>query len=161
LPPSQVEVVVHPQSSIHAMVEFSDGSIVAQISATDMRMPIQYAMTYPDRDRAPVPRIDWTQPRTWHFSAPDLGKFPLLRLAYQAQEAGGSAGCTLNAADEVAVEAFLEGRIGFTEIAEVVEDTLARQPGTNAATIGEIIEIDLASRQVARQIVAEKPVKAL
>jgi 1-deoxy-D-xylulose-5-phosphate reductoisomerase len=155
LPPSQVEVVVHPQSSIHAMVEFSDGSIVAQISATDMRMPIQYAMTYPDRDRAPVPRIDWTQPRTWQFSAPDLEKFPLLRLAYQAQEAGGSAGCTLNAADEIAVEAFLDRRIGFTEIAEVVEETLARQPGTNAATIEEIIEIDLASRQAARQIVAE------
>jgi 1-deoxy-D-xylulose-5-phosphate reductoisomerase len=142
------------------MVEFSDGSIVAQISATDMRMPIQYAMTYPDRDRAPVPRIDWTQPRTWQFSAPDLEKFPLLRLAYQAQEAGGSAGCTLNAADEVAVEAFLDRRIGFTEIAEVVEETLARQPGTNAATIEEIIEIDSASRQAARQIVAEKPVKA-
>src|SRR5581483_3561540 len=94
LAPSQVDVVVHPQSSIHAMVEFNDGSIIAQVSATDMRMPIQYAMTYPDRDRAPVPRIDWTQPRTWQFSAPDFAKFPLLRLAYQSLESGGSASCT-------------------------------------------------------------------
>ncbi len=160
LPPSQVDVVVHPQSSIHAMVEFNDGSVVAQISATDMRMPIQYAMTYPDRDRAPVPRIDWTQPRTWQFSAPDLDKFPLLRLAYQSQQAGGSASCTLNAADEIAVEAFLDRRIGFTEIAEVVEETLARQPGAKPATIEEIIEIDSASRQAARQIAAKKSAKA-
>ncbi|HZS54295.1 MAG TPA: 1-deoxy-D-xylulose-5-phosphate reductoisomerase [Bryobacteraceae bacterium] len=156
LAPSQVDVVVHPQSSIHAMVEFNDGSIIAQVSATDMRMPIQYAMTYPDRDRAPVPRIDWTQPRTWQFSAPDFAKFPLLRLAYQSLESGGSASCTLNAADEIAVEAFLDHRIGFTEIAEVVEETLARKPGREATTIEEIIEIDLASRQAAREIVAGK-----
>ncbi|MBV9157531.1 MAG: 1-deoxy-D-xylulose-5-phosphate reductoisomerase, partial [Acidobacteriaceae bacterium] len=160
LPPSQVDVVVHPQSSIHAMVEFNDGSVIAQVSATDMRMPIQYAMTYPDRDRAPVPRIDWTQPRTWNFSAPDFDKFPLLRLAYQAQATGGSASCTLNAADEIAVEAFLGGRIGFTEIAEVVEETLARQPGTKAATIEEIVEIDAVSRQTACEIVGEKQARA-
>jgi 1-deoxy-D-xylulose-5-phosphate reductoisomerase len=160
LPPSQVDVVVHPQSSIHAMVEFNDGSVIAQVSATDMRMPIQYAMTYPARDRAPVPRIDWTQPRTWNFSAPDLDKFPLLRLAYEAQAAGGSAGCTLNAADEVAVQAFLDRRIGFTEIAEVVEETLSRQAGAKAATIEEIIEIDAAGRQTACQIIAAKSARA-
>lgn len=160
LAPSQVDVVVHPQSSIHAMVEFNDGSIMAQISATDMRMPIQYAMTYPDRDRAPVPQIDWTKPRTWQFSAPDFDKFPLLRLAYQSQKAGGTASCTLNAADEIAVEAFLGRRIGFTEIAEVVEETLARQPSGKVATIEEIVEVDLASRQTARQIVAEKSANA-
>ena len=159
LPPSQVDVVVHPQSSIHAMVEFNDGSVMAQVSATDMRMPIQYAMTYPDRDRAPVPRIDWTTPRTWTFSAPDYEKFPLLRLAYQAQEAGGSASCTLNAADEIAVAAFLERRIGFTDIPDVVAETLSRQPGKKAATIEEVVEIDLASRRVARQIITEKLAK--
>jgi 1-deoxy-D-xylulose-5-phosphate reductoisomerase len=156
LQPSQVDVVIHPQSSIHAMVEFNDGSIIAQVSATDMRMPIQYAMTYPERDRAPVPRIDWTQPRTWNFSAPDLVKFPLLRLAYHCQDVGGTACCTLNAADEIAVEAFLDQRIGFTQIAEVVEETLTRQQIRYAATIDEIIEVDLASRQTARGIVAEK-----
>lgn len=160
LPPSQVDVVVHPQSSIHAMVEFNDGSVIAQVSATDMRMPIQYAMTYPDRDRAPVPRIDWTQPRTWNFSAPDLDKFPLLRLAYQAQEQGGSATCILNAADEIAVEAFLDRRIAFTQIAEIVEETLLRQSGIKPATMEEVIEVDLASRRTARQIVAEKSANA-
>jgi 1-deoxy-D-xylulose-5-phosphate reductoisomerase len=154
LPPEQVDVVVHPQSSIHAMVEYNDGSVIAQISATDMRMPIQYAMTYPERQKAPVPRLDWTQQRTWHFSPPDLDKFRLLRLAYQAQEQGGSATCTLNAADEIAVEAFLEGRIPFPAIAQTVEETLLRHPSKEPATIEEVIEIDLASRSLARQIVA-------
>jgi 1-deoxy-D-xylulose-5-phosphate reductoisomerase len=157
LPPSKVDVVVHPQSSIHAMVEYSDGSVIAQISATDMRMPIQYAMTFPERHKAPVARLDWTQPRTWNFSAPDLDKFRLLKLAYQAQEQGGSATCTLNAADEVAVEAFLEGRIPFPAIASTVEETLERQICRKPTTIEEVIEFDLASREVARQIIAEAP----
>jgi 1-deoxy-D-xylulose-5-phosphate reductoisomerase len=151
---SQVDVVIHPQSSIHAMVEYNDGSVIAQVSATDMRMPIQYALTYPERQRSPVSRLDWTQPRTWHFSAPDLEKFRLLKLAYEAQQQGGSATCTLNAADEVAVEAFLQGRIPFPAIAETVEETLARQPGRDARTIEEVISIDLASRELARHIVA-------
>jgi 1-deoxy-D-xylulose-5-phosphate reductoisomerase len=152
LPAAKVDVVVHPQSSIHAMVEFNDGSVIAQVSATDMRMPIQYAMTYPERERAPVPRLDWTQPRTWHFSAPDLDKFPLLKLAYAAQEQGGAATCTLNAADEIAVEAFLEGRIPFPAIAATVEETLARQPNRAAATIKEVISMDLAARETARRV---------
>lgn len=155
LPPNRVEVVVHPQSSIHAMVEYNDGSVIAQVSATDMRMPIQYAMTYPERHQAPVARLDWTQPRTWNFSAPDFEKFHLLKLAYQAQEQGGSATCTLNAADEIAVEAFLEGRIPFPCIASTVEETLQRQINRKPATIEEVIAIDLASREVARQIIAE------
>jgi 1-deoxy-D-xylulose-5-phosphate reductoisomerase len=157
LPPSQVDVVVHPQSSIHAMVEYNDGSVIAQISATDMRMPIQYAMTYPDRQRAPVPRLDWTQDRTWTFMAPDLNKFRLLKLAYDSQARGGSAACTLNAADEVAVEAFLEGRISFPAIAATVEETLSQQPVTEARSIREVLEIDQASRELARRIVAAPP----
>lgn len=155
LPVSQVDVVVHPQSSIHAMVEYNDGSVIAQVSATDMRMPIQYAMTYPARERAPVPRLDWTQPRTWQFDAPDLEKFRLLKLAYQAQEQGGSATCTLNAADEIAVEAFLNRRIPFPAIAETVEETLSRMTGREAATIEEVIAIDHESRSVALQVVNE------
>lgn len=155
LPPSQVDVVVHPQSSIHAMVEYNDGSVIAQVSATDMRMPIQYAMTYPDRKRAPVARLDWTEPRTWNFSAPDFEKFPLLKLAYQAQEQGGSATCTLNAADEVAVEAFLEGRIPFPAIASTVEETLQRQTSRKAATIEDVLAMDGTSRNLAREIIAE------
>jgi 1-deoxy-D-xylulose-5-phosphate reductoisomerase len=120
-----------------------------------MRMPIQYAMTYPDRERAPVPRLDWTQARTWEFSAPDFEKFRLLRLAYEALEQGGSATCTLNAADEVAVEAFLEGRISFTSIADTVEETLTRQATREPATIEEVIAIDAASRELAREIVSD------
>ncbi len=155
LPASQVDVVVHPQSSIHAMVEYNDGSIIAQISATDMRMPIQYALTYPRREQAPVSRLDWTQPKTWQFFPPDPEKFRLLKLAYEAQEQGGSATCTLNAADEIAVAAFLDGKIPFPAIAQVVEETLTRQINCEPATIGEVIAVDEASRATARQIVAE------
>jgi 1-deoxy-D-xylulose-5-phosphate reductoisomerase len=152
----EVDVVVHPQSSVHAMVEYTDGSVIAQISATDMRMPIQYALTYPARDPAPVPRLDWTETRNWTFSAPDFKKFPALRLAYQAFRAGGSAACTLNAADEIAVDAFLGRQISFPSIAATVEETLARVPNREAASIQEILEIDEQSRSVARKIVLER-----
>jgi 1-deoxy-D-xylulose-5-phosphate reductoisomerase len=155
--PSQVDVVIHPQSSVHAMIEYSDGSVLAQISATDMRMPIQYALTYPDRWDAPVPKVDWTQARKWEFLPPDFDKFPLLRLAYQCQEAGGAASCILNAADEVAVEAFLQGRIGFLSIYEIVSETLAKMPAREPRSIGEILEIDRESRTLARQLVAAAP----
>lgn len=151
----EVDVVIHPQSTVHAMVEYSDGSVIAQISATDMRMPIQYALTYPARESAPVPRLDWTEARSWTFSAPDFEKFPALRLAYQAQRQGGSATCTLNAADEIAVEAFLAGKIPFPAIPDVVEETLERVPAREAASIKEVLEIDQLSRSVARQIVHE------
>jgi 1-deoxy-D-xylulose-5-phosphate reductoisomerase len=154
LPPERVDVVVHPQSSIHAMVEYNDGSLIAQISATDMRMPIQYALTYPDRDRAPVPRLDWTQSRTWTFSPPDLKKFRLLQLAYDAQRSGGSASCTLNAADEVAVEAFLEDRIPFPAIAATVEETLMQLGVRQPKSIAEVLEIDQASRELASRLVS-------
>jgi len=152
----EVDVVIHPQSTVHAMVEYSDGSVIAQISATDMRMPIQYALTYPARESAPVPRLDWTETRSWNFSAPDFEKFPALRLAYQALRQGGSATCTLNAADEIAVEAFLGGAISFPSIPAVVEETLARMPAREAASVQEVLEIDELSRSVARQIVQER-----
>ncbi len=153
LEPSDVEVVVHPQSSVHAMVEYKDGSIVAQVSATDMRIPIQYALTYPERASAPVPRLDWRTPRHWDFEAPDTDKFPLLRLAYDAQRAGGSATCTLNAADEIAVQAFLDGLIRFSAIPEVVEDTLARVPNRQAQSVAEVLDIDRESRAAAQELV--------
>lgn len=156
LDPSQVEVVIHPQSTVHAMVEFNDGSVIAQVCATDMRMPIQYALTWPERWEAPVPRLDWREARTWEFHPPDFERFPLLRIAYEAQRAGGSAGCTLNAADEVAVEAFLRNEIPFPAIAEVVEETLARVPSRNAASIAELLEIDRESRAAAAQVARER-----
>jgi 1-deoxy-D-xylulose-5-phosphate reductoisomerase len=152
--PKQVDVVIHPQSTVHAMIEYSDGSVLAQISATDMRMPIQYALTYPDRCEAPIPKIDWALARTWEFLPPDFEKFPLLKLAYQCQEAGGSAACTLNAADEIAVEAFLQGRIGFLSIYEIVLETLSRMPARTPRTIGDILEMDRESRAVARELAA-------
>lgn len=160
-PPREVEVVVHPQSTVHAMVEYNDGSVIAQISATDMRMPIQYALTYPDRASAPVPRLDWAQTRQWEFYPPDFEKFPLLRLAYEAQTAGGSATCTLNAADEVAVDAFLKEQISFNGIAAVVEATLAAVPNRQPASVTEVLAIDEESRAAARAIVARQRVSVL
>ena len=150
--PSEVDVVIHPQSSVHAMVEYADGSILAQISTTDMRMPIQYALTWPERCEAPVPRMNWAEARRWEFLPPDFDRFPLLKLAYRCQEAGGSATCTLNAADEIAVEAFLEGRIGFGAIAALVEETLAGVPGREPRSIGDILDIDRQSREAARAL---------
>jgi len=154
--PSQVEVVIHPQSTVHAMVEYSDGSVLAQISATDMRMPIQYALTYPDRFEAPVPKLNWAEARKWEFLPPDFDKFPLLKLAYQCQETGGSATCTLNAADEIAVEAFLLGKIGFLSICEIVSETLSKMPSCTARTVGDILEVDRESRSLARELVTAR-----
>jgi 1-deoxy-D-xylulose-5-phosphate reductoisomerase len=118
-------------------------------------------MTYPDRCEAPVPKIDWAQARTWEFLPPDFDKFPLLRVAYQCLEAGGSATCTLNAADEIAVEAFLQGAIGFSGIYEVVSETLAKMPVRNAQTISDILEIDKASRTLAREVVTSRAAGAV
>jgi 1-deoxy-D-xylulose-5-phosphate reductoisomerase len=154
--PADVQVVVHPQSTVHAMVEYNDGSVIAQVCATDMRMPIQYALTWPERSPAPVPKIDWTKARHWEFYPPDFEKFPLLKLAYEAQEAGGSATCTLNAADEIAVEAFLDGRLSFPGIAALVAETLARIPNRQPGSIDDILEIDGESRVVARELVASR-----
>jgi 1-deoxy-D-xylulose-5-phosphate reductoisomerase len=134
------------------MVEFADGSVMAQVSATDMRMPIQYALTYPERADAPVARLDWTESARWTFDPPDFEKFPLLKLAYQAQETGGSATCTLNAADEVAVEAFLAGRISYPGIAATIAETLAKVPVREPSSVGEVLEIDRESRAIARGI---------
>jgi 1-deoxy-D-xylulose-5-phosphate reductoisomerase len=154
--PDDVEVVVHPQSSVHAMVEYNDGSVIAQVSATDMRMPIQYALTWPERAQAPVPKIDWSEARSWEFHAPDFDKFPLLGLAYQAQRDGGSATCVLNAADEIAVDAFLRGKISFLAIARVVEETLQRMPYREPASVDDILTIDSAARRVALDVVTKQ-----
>ena len=154
--PHEVDVVIHPQSTVHAMVEYNDGSVIAQICATDMRMPIQYALTWPERSAAPVPKIDWSEARAWDFSPPDFDRFPALRLAYDAMKAGGSATCTLNAADEVAVGAFLDGRIGFTGIASIVGETLARVENVQPGSISDILCIDAESRRVAREMVTRE-----
>lgn len=154
--PKDVGVVVHPQSTVHAMVEYADGSVIAQVSATDMRMPIQYALTYPERADAAVPKLNWEQARTWDFFPPDFGKFPLLQLAYDAQAAGGAATCTLNAADEVAVDAFLKEQISFPGVSEVVSETLSKMPARTPGSVGEVLEIDQESRAVARECVRQR-----
>jgi len=153
LQPKDVEVVVHPQSKVHAMVEYTDGSVIAQVSATDMRMPIQYALTYPDRLDAPVPRLDWSESARWTFDPPDYKKFPLLKLAYEAMETGGSATAILNAADEIAVEAFLDGRIPFPAIAATVAETLEKSAMRDPLSVAEVLQIDLAARQTARNVI--------
>jgi 1-deoxy-D-xylulose-5-phosphate reductoisomerase len=156
--PDDIQVVVHPQSSVHAMVEYEDGSVIAQVSATDMRMPIQYALTWPDRAAAPVPKIDWAQARTWEFHAPDGDRFPLLPLAYETMRTGGTASCILNAADEIAVEAFLREEIGFTGIARTVRETLEQMPQSGQASIAGVLETDAVARRKAREIIEKSSV---
>ena len=153
---AEVAVVIHPQSKVHAMVEYADGSVLAQVSVTDMRMPIQYALTYPERCDAPVARIEWGETRTWEFGPPDEVKFPLLRLARECQDAGGAATCVMNAADEVAVEAFLDGRIPFPGICDIVRSTLDRVPARTPQTIGETLEIDREARRRAHELVTAR-----
>ena len=150
MPPEKVQVIVHPQSTIHSMVEFVDGSILAQFSVTDMRLPILYALTYPERIQSDM-RFAVSDLRHLDFSPPDLKKFPCLRLAYEAAEAGGTRTVALNAADEVAVAAFLEGKIGFEQIPAIIEEVLA---GTNSATlesIAQVLEADAEARRYAQQ----------
>src|SRR5256885_7210274 len=122
LPPRQVEVIVHPQSTIHSMVEFVDGSLLAQLSVTDMRLPILYALTYPERVESDL-KFPVADLKRLDFAAPDLEKFPCLRLAYEAAEAGGAKTIALNAADEVAVAAFLAGSIPFNDIPRTIAET--------------------------------------
>jgi 1-deoxy-D-xylulose-5-phosphate reductoisomerase len=153
LPAAQVKVIVHPQSTIHSMVEFNDGSILAQLSVTDMRLPILYALTYPERIESGL-RFNVLDLKRLDFFPPDLAKFPCLRLAYEAAEAGGAKTVALNAADEVAVAAFLNGEIGFAEIFRVVEQTLDQTGDHHPESIEEVLEIDTRARAVARENLA-------
>ena len=150
LPPAQVNVIVHPQSTIHSMVEFNDGSILAQLSVTDMRLPILYALTYPERIASDL-RFQVLDLKRLDFSPPDLEKFPCLRLAYEAAEAGGSKTIALNAADEIAVAAFLNREIGFADISRVVSQTLRETEERHPESIEEVLSIDAEARILARR----------
>jgi len=154
MPPAKVEVIVHPQSTIHSMVEFVDGSVLAQISVTDMRLPILYALTYPERIPSDL-RFALSDLRHLDFCPPDLTKFPCLRLAYEAAEAGGAKTVALNAADEVAVAAFLEGSIRFDEIPRIIEDVLTETNSGKLESIGQVLEADAEARRVALERVAD------
>jgi 1-deoxy-D-xylulose-5-phosphate reductoisomerase len=151
-PPSHVKVVVHPQSTVHSMVEFVDGSILAQVGVTDMRLPILYALTWPERIESDL-RFDVLSLKHLDFCPPDLDKFPCLRLAYEAVEAGGAKTVALNAADEVAVAAFLEGKIPFlgipATIQSVLNETLAHKP----ESIQEVLSMDSEARALAQRFV--------
>ena len=155
MPPHKVEVIVHPQSTIHSMVEFVDGSILAQFSVTDMRLPILYALTYPERIQSDM-RYPVSNLRHLDFCPPDLKKFPCLRLAYEAVEAGGAKTVALNAADEVAVAAFLEGSIRFDEIPRIIEDTLNATNSGKLESIREVLDADAEARQWASQKVLDQ-----
>jgi len=150
VPPSQVEVIVHPQSTIHSMVEFVDGSILAQFSVTDMRLPILYALTYPERIPSDL-RFPVMDLRQLDFYPPDMRKFRCLGLAYEAAEAGGAKPVVLNAADEVAVAAFLEGQIRFDDIPRVIEDVLSATKTGRIESIRQVLEQDLEARRVAHE----------
>ncbi len=148
LPPKQVQVIVHPQSTIHSMVEFVDGSILAQFSVTDMRLPILYALSYPERIASDL-RFKVSDLRHLDFCPPDMDKFSCLRLAYEAAEAGGSKPVALNAADEVAVAAFLDKRIRFNAIPKVIESVLAETRNRKFESIKEVLQADAEARQAA------------
>ena len=154
LPPGQVQVIVHPQSTIHSMVEFVDGSILAQFSVTDMRLPILYALTYPERVPSDM-RFPVMDLRHLDFEPPDMAKFPCLQLAYEAAEAGGGKTVALNAADEVAVAAFLNGSIHFTEIPDIIRMVLAETEVGKLESISKVLEADAEARQIAHEKVEQ------
>ena len=153
LPPAQISVIVHPQSTIHSLVEFVDGSILAQLSVTDMRLPILYALTYPDRIPSDL-NFSLSDLRHLDFSPPDMEKFPCLQLAFEAAKAGGAKTVALNAADEIAVSAFLEGSIRFQEIPILIEEVVSETPAGKLESIREVLMLDRSVRTIAAEKVA-------
>src|SRR6202142_1285185 len=165
VPPERAQVIVHPQSTIHSLVEFVDGSILAQISVTDMRLPILYALTYPERIPSEL-RFSIGDLRHLDFCPPDMSKFPCLALAYEAAAAGGAKTIALNAADEIAVAAFLEEQIGFEDIPRIIEDVMAATPARHLESIQKVLALDTEARLLAREIVKQRrqtgsPIRAI
>jgi 1-deoxy-D-xylulose-5-phosphate reductoisomerase len=152
--PEQIQVVVHPQSVVHSMVEYADGSVIAQLGHPDMRTPIAQALAFPERIEAGVSSLDLIRIGVLSFEQPDFERFPALRLAYAALTQGGGAPATLNAANEIAVAAFLEGRLPFLHITEVIEETLQSVPASAPGTLEEVLAADALARERAGQFVA-------
>ncbi|MEQ8321574.1 MAG: 1-deoxy-D-xylulose-5-phosphate reductoisomerase [Rhodospirillales bacterium] len=148
----QIDILVHPQSVIHSMVEYVDASVLAQLGTPDMRTPIAFALAWPDRMEAPSPRLKLEDIKTLTFEAPDSQRFPALRLAREALNIGGSAPTVLNAANEIAVNAFLKEGIGFLEIARIVEETISRIPRTSLTSLGDVFAIDEEARHIATEL---------
>ena len=156
LAPDQITVVVHPQSIIHSMVEFKDGSVIGQLSPPDMRLPIQYALTYPERLSASSPVMDWTQPMRLDWKPADLDRYPALQLGFEVAEKGGTCGAVLNAANEAAVELFLNGKIKLTDIATICRQVLDQHHFSPSPTLSELLQLDRWGRQeVQRWITSE------
>ena len=161
LPATKVRVTIHPQSTVHSLVEFVDGSILAQISVTDMRLPILYALAYPERPAAPQLSFDLAALSQLDFAPPDLIRFPCLRLAYEAAESGPAACIALNAADEIAVAAFLEGRIPFLGIPRTIEEVLSETPPHAPASIQDVLKADETARACAREVIGRRMISAV
>ena len=158
--PNQIDVVIHPQSTIHSMVEFVDGSVLAQLGPTDMRMPLQYALTYPERVASNQAALDWSKLRRLDFAKASTRRFPCLRLAKEALKKGGALPCALNAADEIAVAAFLERKLPFLGIPEVIERVLARTPKTRFEKMDDVLTADGEARRMAKEEVDRLAVTA-
>ena len=154
VPEERIEILVHPQSVVHSMVAYSDGSVLAQMGEPDMRIPIAYALGWPERMAAPAPRLDLAKIKTFTFEAPDPQRFPALELARNALQTGGAAPTILNAANEIAVHGFLACEIGFLDIARIVEQTLTAAPNGQLENLDDVFEADSAARQIARQLVS-------
>jgi 1-deoxy-D-xylulose-5-phosphate reductoisomerase len=154
MPEDRLEVLVHPQSIVHSLVAYVDGSVLAQLGMPDMRTPIAYALGWPHRIAAPSPRLDLAKIGTLTFEAPDLERFPALGLARQALQNGGAAPTILNAANEIAVAGFLTEKIGFLDIADVTEETLQRTPDRSIATLDDVVAVDTEARRIAGDLVS-------
>ena len=151
--PEQIEVVVHPQSIVHSMVQFADGAIKAQLGMPDMRLPIQYAFSYPERKQASYPRIDWRQCNTLTFEEPDVERFRNLALAYEALHRGGNMPCIVNAANEVAVEAFLHDQVGFLAMSDIIEQAMARMAFIAKPTYEDYVQTDRETRSITCELI--------
>jgi 1-deoxy-D-xylulose-5-phosphate reductoisomerase len=154
---ARIDVLIHPQSVIHSMVEFVDGTVLAQLGVTDMRLPIQYALSYPEKWPAAIPGLDLAKAMRLEFHLPDHARFPCLELAYRALECGGSTPAVLNAANEEAVHAFLEGRIRFTAIPETIQEVVEAHPTTLVSRLEDVLEADAWARERSAEALAARP----
>ncbi len=157
LPPEKIQVIIHPESVIHSFVEFNDGSVVAQLSPPDMRLPIQYALTYPERVSGPARRLNWGELGAWHFEQPDHDTFPALQLGYEVARRGGTCGAVLNAANEAAVGRFLAGELRFLDITRVCRDVLAHHEYSPRPSLAELAALDRWARQEVGRWIACQP----
>ena len=156
VPPQRIDVLIHPQSVVHSMVEFVDGTVLAQLGVTDMRLPIQYALSHPERWDAAIPGMDWGRAMTLDFDVPDRERFPCLALAYEALEKGGSVPATLNAANEEAVSAFLEGRVAFTAIPETIREVIDACPAAPVSSLEDVLQADAVARRTGREALGRR-----